>query len=140
MGADVRKVIQKIIIRDEPMRARLCALISRLDLEKEWQVTIERYKEWRSLEQNRYYWLIVGVIAQETGNDPDSVHEALKQKFLIPDEISFMGEKVLYRSTTRLDTKAMSEYLDKVHALATQELGILLPVPDAWPGRDQGQR
>jgi len=123
-------VIQKIIIRDEPMRARLCALISRLDLEKEWQVTIERYKEWRSLEQNRYYWLIVGVIAQETGNDPDSVHEALKQKFLIPDEISFMGEKVLYRSTTRLDTKAMSEYLDKVHALATQELGILLPVPD----------
>jgi len=140
VGADVRKVIQKIIIRDEPMRARLCALISRLDLEKEWQVTIERYKEWRSLEQNRYYWLIVGVIAQETGNDPDSVHEALKQKFLIPDEISFMGEKVLYRSTTRLDTKAMSEYLDKVHALATQELGILLPVPDAWPGRDQGQR
>ena len=118
------------IIRDEDMRARVCRLIAGLDLKKPWAVTVEPHKERRSLNANSLYWQWIGIIAKETGNDPDTVHETFKQKFLIPEEISFMGEKMLYRSTARLDTKAMSEYMDRVYSLATSELGILLPVPE----------
>ena len=124
-----------LIIRDETMRASVCRLIAGLDLAKPWAVTVEPHKERRSLGQNSLYWQWIGIIAQETGNDPDTVHEVFKQKFLIPDEISFMGEKILYRSTARLDTGKMTTYLDQVYALATQELGILLPVPE---DRDDG--
>ena len=119
-----------LIIRDEPMRASVCRLIAGLDLSKPWAVTVEPYKERRSLNQNSLYWQWIGIISRETGNDPDTVHEAFKQKFLIPEEISFMGEKMLYRSTAKLDTRSMSEYMDKVYAFTTSELGILLPVPE----------
>ena len=118
------------IIRDEPMRASVCRLIAGLDLSKPWAVTVEPHKERRSLNANALYWKWIGIIAEETGNDPDTVHEAFKQKFLIPEEISFMGEKVLYRSTARLDTGRMTDYMNQVYATATSELGILLPVPE----------
>ena len=118
------------VIRDELMRASVCRLIAGLDLAKPWAVTVEPHKERRSLNANALYWKWVGLVAQETGNDPDVVHETFKRKFLVPEEISFMGEKMLYRSTAKLDTRAMSEYMDKVYAFTTTELGILLPVPE----------
>ena len=119
-----------LIIRDEPMRASVCRLIAGLDLAKLWAVTVEPYKERRSLNQNSLLWKWNGIIAQETGNDVDLVHDTLKKKFLAPEEIELFGEKTLYRSTAKLDTRAMSEYMDKVYAFTTQELGILLPVPE----------
>ena len=119
-----------LIIRDEPMRASVCRLIAGLDLAKPWAVTVEPHKERRSLNANALYWKWVGLIAQETGNDPDTVHEVFKQKFLVPEEISFMGEKVFYRSTARLDTGKMTDYMNRVYSFATSELGILLPVPE----------
>ena len=118
------------IIRDEPMRAGVCRMIAGLDLSKPWAVTVEPYKERRSLNQNSLLWKWNGLIAQETGNDVDLVHDTLKKKFLAPEEITLFGEKTLYRSTARLDTRAMSNYLEQVYAFATSELGILLPVPE----------
>ena len=118
-----------VIIWDEPLRRRVIELIKILNIEKPWAVTIERHTERRSLNQNALYWKWVGIIAQETGNDADLVHGELKKKFLVPKEYSFMGEKVLYRSSAKLDTREMSEYMDRVNALATQELGIMLPTP-----------
>ena len=118
------------IIHTEEMRAGVCRFIAGLDLEKPWSVTIEPHKERRSLSQNSLLWKWNGIIAQETGNDVDLVHDTLKKKFLAPEEITLFGEKTLYRSTARLDTRAMSTYLDQVYAFATSELGILLPVPE----------
>ena len=118
------------VIRDEVMRAAVCRLIAGLDLSKPWAVTVEPHKERRSLNANALYWKWVGIIAQDTGNDPDHVHDTFKDKFLAPEEIMLFGEKTFYRSTARLDTRAMNVYMDRVYAFATSELGILLPVPE----------
>ena len=117
------------IIRTATERNLVRDTIACLDLSKPWAVTIEPYKEKRTLNQNALYWKWVGIIAQDTGNDPDAVHEALKQRFLIPVEITFMGDKIPYRSTARLNTGEMSNYMDRVHALAS-EMGIVLPLPE----------
>ena len=129
-GRPTGRKMDKIVLWDEGLRDAVINLIKGLNLEKPWSVTIEKYVERRSLSQNNLYWQWVGILARETGNDPDSVHEALKARFLIPKEITFMGEKTLYRSSSKLDTREMSEYMDRVYALATAEMGILLPVPD----------
>mgnify|MGYP001609592331 CR=1 FL=1 len=128
-----------IVIWDESLRQRVIELISSLNIEKPWAVTIEKYVEKRSLNQNALYWKWVGRIAQETGNDPDAIHDTLKNKFLPPKEFSFMGEKVLYRSSAKLDTREMSTYMDRVHALATQELGIMLPLPEDGDAAEKTQ-
>ena len=111
------------------MRARVCAQIAKLDLEKEWQVTIDEYKEHRSLNQNSLMWMWIGIIARSTGNTPDEVHDSFKDMFLVPKEYFFMGEKRLHRSSALLDTQEMSEYLDRIHAWAGS-WGIILPVPE----------
>ena len=117
------------IIRDATERNLVRDTIACLDLSQPWAVTIEPYKERRTLNQNALYWKWVGIIAQDTGNDPDAVHEALKQRFLVPVVITFMGDKIPYRSTARLNTGEMSNYMDRVHALAS-EMGIVLPLPE----------
>src|SRR3990167_3919582 len=119
-----------LIIRTEEMRARVCRLIAGLDLKKPWEVTVGPYKKRRSLNQNSLHWKRVGIIAQETGNDADVVHDFLKDKFLIPNEVEIAGEKRLCRSSAILDTHEMSDFMEQIYAWAAQELGILLPVPE----------
>src|SRR5450759_1029472 len=49
---------------------------------KRVQVTVEKIKHTRTLQQNKYYWsVVVKLISQHTGHDPDQIHELLKQMF-----------------------------------------------------------
>lgn len=121
---------QPITIHDEMSRQRAVNLVAALALTKAWQVTIEPKKARRSLSQNALYWSWVDIIARETGNDNDDVHEGLKQKFLAARVIQINGEAMRLYTTAKLEKAAMTEYLDRVYAWATAELGLLLPVPE----------
>ena len=60
--------INPYIVRDEYMRGRVLDLISKLDLSKPWQITVEPHRAARSLNQHNLYHLWVGIIAAHTGN------------------------------------------------------------------------
>jgi hypothetical protein len=102
---------------------------------KEWlavnegkRVAIHLVKHHRSGQQNRYYWLYLGVIERETGNNADDIHEWAKRKFLPPRFITVNGEEIkITASTTDLNKNDFTEYLDKISA-ATE---IPLPDPEA---------
>ena|SRR3990167_4325161 len=121
---------EPIILRDDVVRGYVLDLIGKLNLEKPWAVTVEPYKKKRSLNQLGLYWKWVGIVANETGNDADDLHEFFKSKFLIPRPVEIGGEVINVRSTTKLDTAAMKEFMDRVYAFAGSELGIMLPVPE----------
>lgn len=120
-----------LILRDEVMRARVLRLVMSLDLKKPWRVTVEPYRRSRSLEQNNLYHKWVGIIAAETGNSHDAVHEWCKHEFLAAAFVD-MGGKVreIRRSTTTLKVDEMSAYMNAVYAWATSDLGLLLPIPE----------
>lgn len=85
----------------------------------------------RSSHQNRYYHgVIVSLIAEETGNDPHVVHEALKKKFL-DKEIAYLGKEQIEVpvSTTSLTTSQMEDYHTKCRIWAAEFLGIQIPLP-----------
>ena len=109
----------------------------------------------RSVAQNSLYWKWLSVIEKKTGNDKDQVHFEFKKKFLInilkrdDDEYAEMclalsalkqSESEQFRaiadgviretSTTRMDTKQFTEYLQQIEAYALVKMGISLPVPD----------
>lgn len=120
-----------IILVGEAQRAHAIALISKLDLSKRWKVTVARHQNKRSLNQNSLYWKWLGIIAQETGHEADELHEYFKAKFLPPVFVELEGEaEAIRRSTTKLNTQDMSDYMDKVNAFAASQLGIILPQPD----------
>jgi hypothetical protein len=95
------------------------------------QITVREQGRPRSTNQNKYYHaIVVGMIADETGHDPEEIHEILKAKFLPRQFTVFNGEEVeLDKSTTRLSTQEFEEFLDRIRAFAAQELCLLIPLP-----------
>ena len=88
---------------------------------------LEKIKTQRSLNQNSYYWLYLGIIERETGNDSNSLHEYFKIKFLPPKFIKLKGkEHKVPRSTTELNKVEFGEYLEKICA----ECNVPLPNPE----------
>lgn len=83
----------------------------------------------RSIPQNKLYWGgVVRAISDHTGMFPDEVHEFLKRKFLTR-EFHYQGRVFEYaRSTTGLDTKEFTDYVDKCVMWAGSELGLSIDI------------
>lgn len=94
---------------------------------KKVRVVIEDDKNPRTLKQNAFYWLYLGLIEDDTGNTAEDLHEIFKRKFLKPRFVKFKNEEVkLPASTTKLDPLDFMEYMDKICALT----GIPIPNPE----------
>lgn len=124
--------MSEIILRSELQRKTALDVIARLDLKYTWRVEVKRYVQRRSINANALYWKWIGIIAQETGNDADDVHEAMKAKFLAH---KIVMEEPVRPSTTKLSKPEMSAYMEQTYQFATAELGIILPVPEEMHAR-----
>lgn len=89
-------------------------------------VRMELMKEFRSLPQNALYWVYLGHISDETGNEMNALHEISKRMFLPPKFITVNGKEFkIPGSTTDLSKTDFSDYMDKICAWS----GIPLPNP-----------
>jgi len=98
--------------------------------EKRVEVTVEKVTHSRTNNQNRYYWgVVVKTIAEHTGQDDDTIHQALKLLFL-PRTV-YIKDKAfnLTGSTTSLDTHMFVEYTEKCRLWANEFLGLQIPLP-----------
>lgn len=85
----------------------------------------------RSNNENSYYWgVVIDAIATETGNEPETIHQALKIKFLL-NRMQCNGMLIATtKSTTELTTIEFEAYLDKVRLWASEFLHIEIPLPN----------
>ena len=75
----------------------------------------------RSNQQCRYYFgVIVDMISQELGYEPEETHEILKLKFLKP-----MGKT----NTVHLTTTEFNTYIEKIQIWASLDLSLIIPDP-----------
>jgi hypothetical protein len=102
--------------------------------DKRRDVTITLHRVKRTIPQNRLYRLWIGLIGDETGNNPDDLHEAFKVMFLGTKGMTIGGTQAsIPLSTTTLDTAQFTHFLERLEAWVTSELGIVLPHPsDAY--------
>ena len=99
-------------------------------LEHGWAVQIKKHVKSRTVAQNSLMWMWLNIIAQETGNSEDDLHEIFKLKFLGSETVEAFGYKIeRTKSTTKLTTAEFTSYLDKIDALMFS-IGITLPKPD----------
>lgn len=94
----------------------------------QYYIQIRRHYKGRTKAQNGYYRAITTLIATETGNEQEDIHRYCGDMFLKDD--SGMIPKV--RSTTSLNTKEMTEYIEKVRRWALEELDIYCPTPQEY--------
>lgn len=92
-------------------------------------VEVRKRQSKRSDEQNRYWHgVVVKLLAEHCGYEPDEMHEALKFKFLGTEDISKGLVKV--GSSAKLSTAEFATLVDRVVLWAAEELGVIIPAPD----------
>lgn len=94
----------------------------------ELEITIQKKRVNRSIQQNRLWWAIMGVVGHEIGMTKEELHEVCKYKFLKREKvIPTTGEVVEYlESTTNLSKEEFGELIDKLTIWAG-EMGITIP-------------
>jgi hypothetical protein len=98
--------------------ANLTTKLRSLDWTKHWRVTVVEAKANRSLEQNLRLWELYTSIGNHLGIEKDKIHDLMGYKFLrYQTEIAGMPVE-LVKSTTKLDTQAMSEYQHQIEIWA----------------------
>lgn len=121
----------KFKINKQADKAAITSYIEKLPDGKRYTVDITLKREKRTLSQNALYWLWITCIADETGNEKDILHDEFGKLYLPKRSGNFFGEHVEKAvSTTSLDTKQFTEYLNKIQVFVTSELGIILPNPE----------
>lgn len=95
-----------------------------------YEIRITKVSTKRTCPQNRLYRLWLACIADETGNDANDLHFFFKSKFLVVKMGEVFGEKFTKElTTTKLNTKEFTDYLEKINVFAS-DLGINLPDPE----------
>lgn len=93
-----------------------------------YTLTIKRASEKRTIAQNDLMWMWLACIEGETGTAKEDVYNHYCKKFLSkPDP---MGEGFINDTSSRLNTKQMTDFMKKIQADAASEFGITLPVPE----------
>lgn len=128
------------IIRDEKRRDYCIDFIRNIPFIPTLSVEIKRYVKKRSLAQNRFYWAILGEIAQEhhgSMEEKDAIHEDLLGSIWGWKERSY---KINGRTYTRpvpmkrskdLNTRDFGILIDAAEMLA-RELNIRVSRPDDY--------
>lgn len=118
-------------------------------------VRIDQKQDDRTVAQNRLYWLQLNQLRKQTGNSADHLHFTFKRMFLArilarddqgyaemckavkvlkteqPDQYAVIAKQVTrLTSTTVLNTKQFSEYLEYIEDYAMAKLNIVLMWPD----------
>ncbi len=118
-------------IRNKRDREAVATYVTKLPDGKQFDVNITQKRQKRTISQNSLYWLWLTCIHNETGNDKDILHREFAKMYLPKKSGHFFDEVVEHPvSTTSLDTKQFTEYLDKIQVFVNAELGIVLPNPE----------
>jgi len=95
----------------------------------------------RSQQQNRLYWMYLGVIADDTGHSVDELHSYFKGKLLSDGLTEVYGHKVRKtKSTTTLNKNDFAEYMFGIQEISGIEIpNTELHNPTTYFGAEQIQ-
>lgn len=120
---------------------RISAHLAALSADDTWRVKIEKHKAQRSDEQNSALWGVAyKFLAEETGNDPEQMHQYFCIKYFGPVERQVFGmRKLMPRRTTTTDEQGNRDVLSKlefakfyesIQRLMAMQMGLNVPDPD----------
>ena len=120
-----------MIIRNESDKDKAQAHIKALNIDKPWKMELKPYRKNRSLAQNSLYWQWITCIGNELGYIKDEMHAIMAHMFLPEKLVEYDGKQIKQdRSTSRLNTKQFTEYLESIDRWAAGDMGIVLPSPE----------
>lgn len=120
-------------VMDKERFAKLCKTLK----EGDYVITVERYIANRSLKANAYYWaVIVKLLAEYWGLDPEDAHELIKQYCnaktvdVVNKQTGEVEEKTIARSTASLNREEWTQFIERCQRWAAEEFNVVIPDPD----------
>lgn len=93
---------------------------------KHVEILVRKRKTKRSSQANRYYFgVVVKLLAEHCGYDPQEMHEALAMRFLRIEDCPITGAP-RRKHTPQTDTQEFADYVNHCIRLAA-ELGVVIP-------------
>jgi hypothetical protein len=124
--------LMRMIVVDKASLAYFIRRISEivLDGKKKFIGEFKIYRIQRSIKQNKLYWLYLRCIHDETGHDEEDLHRYFKKKYLGWETKEIFGEDLnVISSSTNLNTKEFSIYLEQIRMQMLNDQSIDLPQP-----------
>ena len=96
-------------------------------------ISIKPHKMTRTGKQNNLYHAIVDQIRVETGNTKKAIKVHCQSEFLESriEEVA-KKQRVVLKSSKKLNTKEMGVFIDEVISWAENDIGLELNLPDDW--------
>lgn len=117
-----------IAINSMLSRNQAVGQVSSIPLDGGYEVCVRKSSRNRSTKQNNLYWQWMSIIASETGDSVDDLHDYFKRKFLGLQARQVLDDVVItVKDSHSLSTKEFAEYMTQVQCFALQELNIELP-------------
>ena len=121
----------RIILRSETQKTHAVARISamRINPEQLTEIVFRKHVNSRSLKQNNLYWKWMAEIGDAIGYSKYGMHRTMMEEHLQPNLIDTLNGIREEYSTTGLNVKEMSVYLEKISITAGM-YGVSLTFPD----------
>jgi hypothetical protein len=106
---------------------------NRLERDKAYDVYFSDKKPIRTMAQNRYLWGVVyKTLSDALGYEVEEIHELCKHKHALRTAFDLQARGIVEvpMSTRMMDTKQMTEYIDKIRRWAMDEFGLYIPQPN----------
>lgn len=120
------------ICKSETDYQKMLAAVTALKVNYPAEVLILPWKPRRTDQQNRYLWGVVyATIAQETGHNPNDLHEYFLGEFFgweVYDVMGISRKRPQERSSRQIKAR-FSEYIESIISRAAN-LGIMIPPPE----------
>lgn len=90
-------------------------------------------KKYRTLDQNAYFHVLVGILGDHLGYELDEMKSIIKKQFLTVESISEKTGLVLPRvqETSELGVVEMNDLIEKLKRWSAQEFSVVLPDPES---------
>jgi len=98
----------------EGNKSHLLEQIIKLDPTKDYSVSIIEWKSKRTIDQNSRLWKLYAELGKHIGLDGEEVHQLMGYRFLRYQKDVGGEVQEFVKSTTKLNTKEMSEYQDGI--------------------------
>lgn len=94
-------------------------------------VRVEIDRQRRSNRANRYYrGVVLHLISEHTGDDPNDLHEHFKRMFTEPVIRTVLGKEIEIYTTREDDSQEFYDFVERVRRFALMDLGVDTPDPD----------
>ncbi len=86
----------------------------------------------RSQASNRYYWVIMGIISKDIGENTEDLHSLLKLRVFGPKYVTIRGETIaIPKHSKDLNQTDFGKLIDAAEMLALS-MGIVLPAAEHY--------